>query len=326
MNQQSFYYFLIKNNLNWVYYLINTAKSLLFIIRNKCKIFYRDELQFPRAKTFIPYLLDSQKVDNLLKLMDKNGKKNAKKMLTAIEEIAFNNICSYNKLYNNEDEKEKKRYINYFNKSNSYFKALTNNLLNEYYIDKSLNSFDIKDYVDWKAILDCGAFVWDSCIEFAKYFNSSIVYWFEPQSDNRLLFEQTISHFDMKNRIVPIDKGVWDKDEVLKISNWWAGAAIWVTEGEDVHITTIDDFSKNNNLEVGLIKRDIEWFEYNSVIWAEQTIKKFKPILFISVYHTGKDFFEIPPLIDSRNCGYKFSLVRRNCIPAFADTLLVCYL
>jgi hypothetical protein len=130
----------------------------------------------------------------------------------------------------------------------------------------------------------------------------------------------------MKNRIVPIDKGVWDKDEVLKISNWWAGAAIWVTEGEDVHITTIDDFSKNNNLEVGLIKRDIEWFEYNSVIWAEQTIKKFKPILFISVYHTGKDFFEIPPLIDSRNCGYKFSLVRRNCIPAFADTLLVCYL
>jgi hypothetical protein len=148
MNQQSFYYFLIKNNLNWVYYLINTAKSLLFIIRNKCKIFYRDELQFPRAKTFIPYLLDSQKVDNLLKLMDKNGKKNAKKMLTAIEEIAFNNICSYNKLYNNEDEKEKKRYINYFNKSNSYFKALTNNLLNEYYIDKSLNSFDIKDYVD----------------------------------------------------------------------------------------------------------------------------------------------------------------------------------
>jgi hypothetical protein len=34
---------------------------------------------------------------------------------------------------------------------------------------------------------------------------------------------------------------------------------------------------------------------------AEKTIKKDKPILLISVYHTGKDFFEIKPLLESWN-------------------------
>jgi hypothetical protein len=45
----------------------------------------------------------------------------------------------------------------------------------------------------------------------------------------------------------------------------------------------------------------------------------------ISVYHTGKDFFEIKPLLESWNLWYIYAFFRWNCFHPFADILLVAY-
>ena len=94
---------------------------------------------------------------------------------------------------------------------------------------------------------------------------------------------------------------------------------------EKICIDTIDNIVRDYNISPWLIKRDIEWFEYSSIVWAKETIVKHKPILLISIYHTWKDWFEILPLIESRNLDYKFTLRRWNCFHPFADTLLICY-
>ena len=48
---------------------------------------------------------------------------------------------------------------------------------------------------------------------------------------------------------------------------------------------------------IGLIKLDIEGFEQEAIRGAKQTIRGHRPLLIISAYHNGKDFFDIPPLL-----------------------------
>ena len=50
---------------------------------------------------------------------------------------------------------------------------------------------------------------------------------------------------------------------------------------------------------------DIEGAEYKALLGAEQTIRKYKPKLAISVYHNRCDIWEIPKLVLSYNSDYK---------------------
>ena len=57
---------------------------------------------------------------------------------------------------------------------------------------------------------------------------------------------------------------------------------------------------------------------------ARKTIEKYRPVLLISMYHNPSDFFEIKPMIDSWNLGYKFSVYKplgNNTV--VAETLLI---
>ena len=41
---------------------------------------------------------------------------------------------------------------------------------------------------------------------------------------------------------------------------------------------------------------------------ARRTIEKYKPVLLMSIYHNADDFFNIKPMIESWNLGYKFRI------------------
>lgn len=55
----------------------------------------------------------------------------------------------------------------------------------------------------------------------------------------------------------------------------------------------MDDFVADNNLQIGLIKVDIEGLEQDFLKGAENTIKTQKPALTISIHNSASDFFEI---------------------------------
>ena len=77
----------------------------------------------------------------------------------------------------------------------------------------------------------------------------------------------------------------------------------------EVRSITIDKFIEKEPENIPtMIKMDIEGFEVNALIGSQNTIKKYKPILTISVYHKQNDLWEIPLLINEIYDEYVFYL------------------
>ena len=172
-----------------------------------------------------------------------------------------------------------------------------------------------------KDVIDAGAANGDTPAIFSREYAFRNIYAFEPEKNNYIKLLENIKRFCLKN-VIPVNKGVGDKNRKLKITNEEGQSHISVHGNQDVEIVTIDEFVEKNNITVALIKMDIEGFEYNAVKGAEKTIKDQKPILLISIYHCGKDFFEIKPLLE-RWGGYKFMIKKLNPHHFFFDTMLI---
>ena len=86
---------------------------------------------------------------------------------------------------------------------------------------------------------------------------------------------------------------------------------------------TIDKECKDRH--IGLIKMDVEGVEYNVVKGGLETIKRDKPVLLISLYHTAKDFFEIPPLLKDIVPDYQFRFMNIDIVNPFSEKILVGY-
>ena len=70
---------------------------------------------------------------------------------------------------------------------------------------------------------------------------------------------------------------------------------------------------------------DIEGAAKLAVLGALNTIKNYRPILVISIYHTPEEFFEIKPLIEKLDIKYKFMIKNLNPIDYFEhETILLC--
>ena len=90
-----------------------------------------------------------------------------------------------------------------------------------------------------------------------------------------------------------------------------------------VKMMTLDSYVKENNIEVGLIKTDLEGFEQSFLKGAIETIKEQNPVLIISIYHNYSDFFEIKPMIENLNLGYKFRIIRNKSPQLITETKLL---
>jgi hypothetical protein len=73
-----------------------------------------------------------------------------------------------------------------------------------------------------------------------------------------------------------------------------------------VNTETIDNFVQKNKIaKIDFIKLDIEGAEYECLLGASNTIKKFKPKLAICLYHKDSDFWKLPILIKNLVSDYK---------------------
>ena len=168
---------------------------------------------------------------------------------------------------------------------------------------------NIVEYTNWKDLIDCWSFIWDSALMLNDALKLDKIYCCEPDSQNYKTLCSVIQ-INKKSNVIPLKIWVWINDEILRFNSWnfWASEvdANWESE---IIVKKIDTLVEQEKIKPWLIKRDIEWLEYDSIIWAEKTIKKFRPDLLISIYHTPKDFFEIKPLLESWNLWYKFKIV-----------------
>lgn len=183
-----------------------------------------------------------------------------------------------------------------------------------------------------KNIIDAGGFIGDSAILFSDYTDKN-VYSFEPFLHHYNMMLKTIE-LNKKNNIIPVNMALGDSDKELSLysnGNLNMGLSIErnsekldINQIEDkVKMATLDSYVKENNIEVGLIKTDLEGFEQPFLKGAINTIKEQKPVLIISIYHNYSDFFEIKPMIENLNLGYKFKIIKYKNIYAVGTTILL---
>ena len=185
------------------------------------------------------------------------------------------------------------------------------------------------DSVRNKHIIDAGGYVGDTALLFSSYTDKNI-HVFEASPSNMDIIRETIrlNHLD---NIVPVSKALGEKSGTATFSLGERNSCNSLVERPgynypdhiEVPVVTLDDYVRENDLEVGLIKVDIEGGEQLLLRGAVETIRTQHPILLISIYHSANDFFEIKPMIE-KMCGkYTFRIVKpANPAIALATILL----
>ena len=176
-----------------------------------------------------------------------------------------------------------------------------------------------------KDIIDAGAYIGDSALILQEYTRKK-VYAFEAVQSNYDAMLTTIKLNGAK-RIVPVHKGLGAKESKEKISIQGAGSSVVLPNTgvfEEIEIIPLDSFVREKKLKVGFIKVDIEGFEQEFLKGAKETIIEQKPAMLISLYHKYSDFFDIKPLLESWNLGYKFKFIKPIDHNVSGETALYC--
>lgn len=163
-----------------------------------------------------------------------------------------------------------------------------------------------------KDILDVGGYIGDSIL-ILKPLTQRRVYSFEATEKNFTLMKETIKLNHLEN-VIPEhmalgrEKGSMEMKLAGPSSAFHENGVATVTGTETVQVDTLDAYMEGTDIEVGLIKVDIEGAEQDFLAGARKTIEKHKPVLLMSIYHNADDFFDIKPIIESWNLGYKFRI------------------
>ena len=276
-----------------------------------------------------------------------NLPENDKKLVkTIILRNLFISLLYKTDFYEPIEEKRYKDYLNLLNsecvnlkdcykcgkylfKNNNYEKnVLINGLGLEFISNKNeLRKFDV---------IDLGACVGDSSFILGEYTDKK-VYAFEPLEENYLQLCENIKLNNINN-VVPIKMAAGEIKSMLPIYETSTGhESACIDTGRIelekfrnykptglIEVTTLDNFVSEKNINVGLIKFDVEGYELASLKGALNIIKANKPILLISIYHKASDFFEIKSFIQNLNLGYSFKVINNH--PSFfnVENVLLC--
>lgn len=115
------------------------------------------------------------------------------------------------------------------------------------------------------------------------------------------------------HRVVVYPKGIWDKDDTLKLGVDAKDSArdSFVRPVEnasyvEVPLTTVDKLTRELNLaRVDFVKMDIEGAEQIAIRGARETIRRFRPRMALCIYHMVDDPVKIPRLVQETVSGYR---------------------
>ncbi|MHA1747027.1 MAG: FkbM family methyltransferase [Promethearchaeota archaeon] len=322
--------------INFIYKITSKLERLYFQLKEKYfhdnsinRMELRSEYSYKFSKQIMHYIIKNPNA--IIKLKSGMAKKDIElidRILRRIEYIYTHNYLDQEFIRSKEDlllsvkienfirkNKKKIKFINYFDEPSIFY-----NKYGLIYIP-----LDIQNKLKNKCIIDGGAFKGETSIMFQFFFHPKQIYAFEPDKTNYNMLKKLITKTHNHDIIIPVDKALDEKSgEVLLKSG---GVASYISKKEGsykVNTITIDEFVKEKNLNVGLIKLDVEGNALKVIQGAKNTISKFKPILLIAIYHNGEEFFELKDYI--KNIIEDYNIKIRKISPrAFADTTLIAY-
>jgi len=137
----------------------------------------------------------------------------------------------------------------------------------------------------------------------------------EPAPENLECLRRNFAAEIADGRVVIYPKGIWDKEDVLRLSIDPASSArdsfvrpIENAQFIEAPLTTVDNLVAELGLpKVDFIKMDIEGAEQKAVMGAKNTIAKFRPRMALCIYHVQGDEKMVPELVHNIFADYKVS-------------------
>jgi FkbM family methyltransferase len=157
-----------------------------------------------------------------------------------------------------------------------------------------------------ESYMDCGAFTGDTIEDFLKASGGKYnkIWAAEPDRKNYKKLTDYLSEMKLTD-IKAINKGIYSYSGKLPFAEN-ASMLSMIDEKSDnyIEVDTIDNITAGE--PVTYIKFDVEGAELEALKGAEQSIKKYKPTLGVSIYHKERDLIDIPLYIKQLVPEYKF--------------------
>ena len=166
---------------------------------------------------------------------------------------------------------------------------------NQYYDEEIINFSRVESFVD------CGAYDGDSWRAFLKNYRehtgkeySGTATLLEPDS-----YDACVAGCGTDKRCRILRLGAWERKDKLKFSAKGTNSLIDENAGGGiiVEVDSIDNIL--NGGKADFIKLDIEGSELKALEGAKETIRKYRPIIAVCVYHKREDLVTIPQYIKS---------------------------
>lgn len=175
---------------------------------------------------------------------------------------------------------------------------------------------------DW--VIDAGAFNGATSLAFANASQTGKVFAFEPDPINRekisaLLEKEKSKGNTAANNVEVAPYALSNTETQLTFSAGKGGSSSMRADSSSVSgeitvdATFLDLFVKQNNIaRIDLISIDIEGAEALALEGMQETIRRFRPKLQVSIYHKKKDLFELPLMVAGLAKDYVFFLGHHN--------------
>lgn len=189
-------------------------------------------------------------------------------------------------------------------------------------------------------IIDCGAYNGDTLKKFVETYGPKVkkIYAFECMDESIIELSQVVEHIKNKNyypEMIMMPYALSDCDGKMKFAKTinpngsfiienraFAQSSLYESDYVEVNVTSLDKVIPEDD-KVTFIKMDIEGSEYGALHGAERIITNCKPVLAISIYHSGVDYYRIPLYLKSLVPDYKFAVRHHN--KNHCDTDLYCW-
>lgn len=163
------------------------------------------------------------------------------------------------------------------------------------------------EWSDTESYFDCGAFTGDTIADFLKATGGAYrrIWAAEPDRSNYRQLMQYIETEELPN-VEVINKGIYGHAGRLPFRADGSMLSMITEDAADgyIEVDTIDRIAGGE--PVTYIKMDVEGAELMALQGAEQTIRTYKPVLGISIYHKERDLIDIPAYIKAIEPDYRF--------------------
>lgn len=183
----------------------------------------------------------------------------------------------------------------------------------------------LKGLPEHPVIVDCGGFTGDLMVALARHeIDYEKVYSFEVNQELFKIMQENIKRNSLEEKFIPINKGVWNFSgkaylnvDPADIAGGMIGDTV---EGTSIDTVKIDEFFEN--IKIDFIKMDIEGAELNALRGGIVSIKKYRPIMAVSLYHSVDDVINIPLYLFEQLENYSYIIRHHSFIDS--ETVLYC--